>query len=139
MNKITEITSFDMTNDDIYCINNIVYDLKKLEIGVNIITLCGSTKFKQCFELTARELTLAGYIILQPGCFAHADGIHITDKQKIDLDVLHKEKIDMADAVVFLNSQHYMGDSTKSELQYSIDRKKPIVMLHNVITNANCK
>ena len=47
-----------------------------------VITLCGSTRFKQEFEQIARELTLAGHIVLMPGIFAHADGIELTEENK---------------------------------------------------------
>lgn len=38
-----------------------------------IITLCGSTKFKDEFMEAQKELTLEGHIVISVGCFGHAD------------------------------------------------------------------
>ena len=103
--------------------------IKSLNKDIKIITLCGSTKYKLWFEYITRILTLEGYIVIQPGVFAHADGIEITDEQKINLDELHKRKIDMCDLVVFLNVDNYIGTSTQSELDYSIKNNKLILFL----------
>ena len=98
-----------------------------------IITLCGSTKYKQEFEKANLNLTLAGKIILQPGCFAHYDNIYITDSQKIKLDLLHKEKILLSDCIYVINVDNYIGSSTKSEIDFAIENNKPIFYLNDNI------
>lgn len=55
-----------------------------------IITLCGSTRFKDAFMEVAKRLTLAGHIILMPAVFHHSDEMELTMEQKIQLDNLHK-------------------------------------------------
>jgi len=37
-----------------------------------IITLCGSTRFKDDFILVQKELTLQGYIVISVGLFGHS-------------------------------------------------------------------
>lgn len=111
-------------NNNIELGSNVETIIKSLGKDINIITLCGSTKYKLWFEYITRILTLENYIVLQPGVFAHADGIEITDEQKINLDNLHKKKIDICDLVVFVNVENYIGTSTQSELDYSIKNKK---------------
>ena len=37
-----------------------------------VITLCGSTKFKEDFMNVQRKLTLEGHIVISVGCFGHA-------------------------------------------------------------------
>jgi hypothetical protein len=96
-----------------------------------IITLCGSTKFKKDFEYTNMMLTLQGKIILQPGCFAHYDQIQITEEQKQNLDELHKRKIDISDAIYVINTNEYIGSSTKSEIEYAIKMNKPVFYMIN--------
>lgn len=91
-----------------------------------IITLCGSTKFKSSFDKMNLLLTLNNKIILQPGCFAHADNIEITEEQKIDLDKLHFEKIDLSDCIVVINEGKYIGSSTQNEINYAISTSKPV-------------
>lgn len=84
----------------------------------NIITLCGSTRFKDEFERVNKELTLAGNIVISVGCFGHAGDI-FTDEQKIMLDDIHKAKIDLADEIFVINVGGYIGNSTRSEIEYA--------------------
>lgn len=93
-----------------------------------IITLCGSTKFKEEFERVNRELTLAGNVVISVGCFGHS-GDSITDEQKVMLDEIHKQKIDMADAIFVINKDGYIGSSTKSEIEYAKAHDKVIYYL----------
>lgn len=90
-----------------------------------VITLCGSTKFKEEFERVNRELTLAGNVVISVGCFGHS-GDSITDEQKVMLDDIHKQKIDMADAIYVINKGGYIGESTKSEIEYAEKNKKKV-------------
>lgn len=89
-----------------------------------IVCLCGSTKFRAAFEAANKMETLAGRMVLSVGCFMHADAVPITPEQKINLDVLHKRKIDLADEIYVLNVGGYIGDSTKSEVRYAQEKGK---------------
>ena len=95
-----------------------------------VITLCGSTKFKDDFERVNRELTLAGNIVISVGCFGHA-GDTFTEEQKVMLDDIHKCKIDMADAIYVINKGGYIGASTKSEIQYAAYWGKQIIFMED--------
>lgn len=83
-----------------------------------IITLCGSTKFKDEILAWNRELTLCGAIVLMPGVFAHS-GDYITEWQKEELDQLHKRKIAMSDAIVVVDPNGYIGNSTREEIDFA--------------------
>ena len=93
-----------------------------------VITLCGSTRFKEDFERVNRELTLAGNIVISVGCFGHS-GDSFTEEQKIMLDDIHKQKIDMADAIFVINKNGYIGSSTKSEIKYAEEHNKEIIFM----------
>lgn len=95
-----------------------------------VITLCGSTRFKEDFERVNRELTLAGNIVISVGCFGHSGDV-FTETQKIMLDDIHKRKIDMADAIYVINKNGYIGESTKSEIAYAMERQKPIMFMES--------
>lgn len=90
-----------------------------------IVVLCGSTRYRDQFTTANRELTLAGYIVLAPGVFAH-HGDHITDTQKTELDALHRAKIDLADQVVVITPRGYVGDSTRAEIDYATATGTPV-------------
>lgn len=98
-----------------------------------VITLCGSTRFKNEFIEVQKELTLMGYIVISVGLFGHS-GDTITEEQKVMLDDMHKRKIDMADEIFVVNKNGYIGNSTKSEIEYAEKNKKPIRYLCNYTT-----
>ena len=95
-----------------------------------VITLCGSTRFKEDFERVNRELTLLGNIVISVGCFGHS-GDTFTEKQKVMLDDIHKRKIDMADAIYVINKDGYIGDSTRSEIKYAIAHGKQVILMED--------
>lgn len=94
-----------------------------------IITLCGSTRFKDEYLAVQRDLTLQGHIVLSVGLFAHADNEELTAEDKIRLDNLHKEKINMSDAIFVINKDGYIGESTYSEIDWANRMKKQIFFL----------
>jgi len=84
-----------------------------------IITLCGSTKFKEDFLKEAQRLTLEGHIILMPNVFGHADKVTLSYTQKMRLDELHKDKIMMSTAIFVINRNNYIGNSTQNEIRFA--------------------
>ena len=95
-----------------------------------VITLCGSTRFKEDFERINKELTLAGNIVISVGAFGHS-GDTFTKEQKIMLDDIHKRKIDMADAIYVINKDGYIGASTRSEIKYAIAHGKQVILMED--------
>lgn len=91
-----------------------------------VVTLCGSTKFKQAFELATLAESLAGRIVLSVACFTQADGLHLADKDKCLLDALHLAKISMADEILVINVGGYIGESTSEEIVYARSLGKPV-------------
>ena len=84
----------------------------------NVITLCGSTKFKEDFIKQQKRLTLEGNIVISVGLFGHAGDNEVwTEGTKEMLDDMHKRKIDMADEIFVINKNGYIGNSTKSEIE----------------------
>ena len=104
-----------------------------------VITLCGSTRFKDDFMRVQKELTLKGNIVISVGLFGYSDGDDIWNKMdeetlsktKEMLDDMHKRKIDMADEIFVINVGGYIGDSTKSEIEYAIKCGKKVNYLEN--------
>lgn len=94
-----------------------------------IITLCGSTKFKNDFIRVEEELSLAGSIVISLGLFGHADGKYntvITPEVKKMLDRNHLYKILISDAIYVINKGGYIGSSTKREIEYAEKHGKEI-------------
>ena len=106
-----------------------------------VITLCGSTRFKDAFMLAQKQLTLEGNIVISVGLFGHSGDQEVWEgmsedtltKTKIMLDDMHKRKIDMADEIFVINVGGYIGDSTKSEVAYAHSTGKAVRYLEEPV------
>lgn len=104
-----------------------------------VITLCGSTRFKDDFFEQQKRLTLEGNIVISVGLFGPAGDSEAWRKgTKEMLDDMHKRKIDMADGIFVINKGGYIGSSTKSEIEYAIKTGKTVdYMEDNISFNTN--
>ena len=98
-----------------------------------ITVLCGSTRFGSTFAEQNLRLTMAGHIVLSIGCDLRSDhelwfdlDAEAIEHIKGRLDELHKRKIDLADEVLVLNVNGYIGPSTRSEIEYAKTLGRPI-------------
>lgn len=98
-----------------------------------VVCLCGSTRFIEAYQQANLEETMAGRIVLSVGCDTKSDNELFADKSlgeleeiKMRLDYLHLRKIDLADEVLILNVDGYIGESTRRELQYAQQAGKKI-------------
>lgn len=94
-----------------------------------VVCLCGSTRFYDEFQQANYDLTMQGKIVLSVGFYPHAkaehghgEGVGHDSAEKVALDELHKRKIDLADRVLVLNVGGYIGESTRGEIEYAMDR-----------------
>lgn len=105
-----------------------------------VITLCGSTRFKDEFMEAQKRLTLERNIVISVGLFGHTGDNEVWDgmdegtlsKTKEMLDDMHKRKIDMADEIYVINVGGYVGDSTRSEIEYAKEHGKPVRYLEEI-------
>ena len=100
-----------------------------------IITLCGSTRFKDKFIEMQKKLTLEGYVVISVYVFGNCgdlDGVDNIDEIKNMLDDIHKRKIDISDEIFVLNVGGYIGDSTRSEIEYAKSLGKKIQYLETI-------
>ena len=97
-----------------------------------VITLCGSTKFKEQYIETQKRLTLEGNIVISVGLFSHSGDDEVwTEGTKDMLDDMHLRKIDMADEVFVINVGGYIGESTKREIAYAKENGKVVRFLED--------
>ena len=95
-----------------------------------VITLCGSTRFKEQFLEAQKRLTLDGNIVISVGLYGHSGDNEVwTEGTKEMLDDMHKRKIDMADAIYVINVGGYIGSSTRSEIEYAVKNGKTVYYL----------
>ncbi|MEH1787532.1 MAG: hypothetical protein V7L23_18645 [Nostoc sp.] len=94
-----------------------------------IVTLCGSTRFKDEFLEASKQLTARGVIVLSVGWFGHCEVGGIPDDVKQKVDELHFRKIDISDWVLVLDVNGYIGQSTNNEIEYALKKGKPVLLL----------
>ena len=98
-----------------------------------MITLCGSTRFKDEFLETQKRLTLEGNIVISVGLFGHSGDDEVwKEGTKEMLDNMHKRKIDMSDGIFVINVGGYIGESTRSEIDYAIKNGKTVEYLEPI-------
>lgn len=98
-----------------------------------VITLCGSTKFKEQYLEAQKRLTLEGNIVISVGLFGHSGDDEVwTEGTKAMLDDMHRRKIDMADEIFVVNVGGYIGESTRAEIQYAIENGKCVRYLEDI-------
>ena len=105
-----------------------------------MITLCGSTRFKEAFLREQKRLTLEGNVVISVGLFGHSGDNEVWEnmdegtltRTKQMLDEMHKQKIDMADEIFVINVDGYIGESTASEIEYAKRKGKKITYLEPI-------
>ena len=117
-----------VTFEEIPCVVQIVpitkfyIDIKQHSMvgKYKVITLCGSTKFKEQYLKAQKRLTLEGNIVISVGLFGHSGDDEVwTEGTKAMLDDMHKRKIDMGDEIFFINVGGYIGEITQNEIAYA--------------------
>ena len=107
---------------NLYPSPNLPIDIKQQSMvgKYKVITLCGSTKFKEQYLEAQKRLTLEGNIVISVGLFGHSGDDEVwTEGTKAMLDDMHKRKIDMADEIFVINIGGYIGESTRNEIAYA--------------------
>ena len=113
-----------------------------MSISMNriVITLCGSTRFKTEYNKINSQLTLKGIVVFSVGSFVRNKKFElkrgITEETIRILDQVHRWKIDLSDGILVLNKDGYIGDRTKSEIQYAKERKKNVFYLERPNLNS---
>ena len=98
--------------------------------GFKVITLCGSTRFKNEFLEAQKRLTLEGNVVISVGLFGHSGDDEVwTEGVKDMLDRQHLAKIDLADEIFVINVGGYIGESSRREIAYAEFRGKSIKYL----------
>lgn len=108
--------------------------------GYKVITLCGSTRFKDEFMEAQKRLTLQKCIVISVGLFGHSGDQEVWEnmdegtltKTKEMLDDMHRRKIDMADGIYVINVGGYIGSSTRGEIEYAKATGKTVEYLEPI-------
>lgn len=94
-----------------------------------IVCLVGSTRFFEAYQRANFEETMAGRIVLSVafcGGPVHGETMGITPEKKLLLDELHMRKIEMADEVLVVSVDGYIGESTRREIAHARELGKTV-------------
>ena len=101
---------------------------------MKVITLCGSLRFKNEMMAVAEKMALEGYCVLTP-VYPVSENIERTEEQLIKLKDAHFKRIELSDAILVVNINNYIGESTNLEIDYAKKLGKEIIYYTNLIGN----
>ena len=101
---------------------------------MKIITLCGSLKFQKEMMIVAEKMALEGYCILTP-VYPVLENMKATKEQLIKLKEVHFKRIELSDAILVVNINNYIGESTNLEIDYAKKSGKEIIYYTDLIEN----
>lgn len=99
---------------------------------MKIITLCGSLKFKNEMMIIAEKMALKGNCILTP-VYPVLENYERTNKQLEELKNAHFKRIEISDAILVVNVNNYIGNSTNLEIEYAKKLGKEIIYYMDLI------
>ncbi len=99
---------------------------------MKVITLCGSLKFKKEMMIVAEKIALEGNCIITP-VYPVLENYKRTDEQLEKLKDSHFKKIELSDAILVVNVNNYIGDSTNLEIEYAKKLGKEIIYYTDLI------
>lgn len=102
---------------------------------MKIITVCGSYKFKKEMTEITEKMTLKGNCMITPNELTKTDKNAYTEDEILMIDKMHKEKIKLSDAILVVNVNGYIGNSTNSEIEYAKSLNKEILYYTDIINN----
>ena len=94
---------------------------------MKVITVCGSYKFKKEMNEITERMALQGNCMLTPIELTKPNKEAYSKEEAMMIDKMHKEKIKLSDAILVVNVNGYIGDSTKSEIEYAKSLHKEIL------------
>lgn len=84
-----------------------------------VVTICGSSRFKDKIDEVNEQLTLSGCVVFSLGVWGGQKKEPLTDEVKNDLDSIHFSKIKASNRIIVVNVGSYIGFSTKREIAYA--------------------
>lgn len=101
---------------------------------MKIMTICGSLKFyKEMMEIT-EKMELQGNCMLVPIYNpSKSSKDDYTEEEALMLDKMHKERIKLCNAILVVNVNNYIGNSTRSEIEFAKSLNKEVIYYTDLI------
>ncbi|ALS37857.1 hypothetical protein ABID30_000475 [Enterococcus rotai] len=102
---------------------------------MNVITVCGSLKFKDEMMTLGLQMELAGHVILLPIFPINKTKEEFSEKELAILSNMHKEKIKLSDAILVIDIDSYIGNSTRNEIEFAHSLKKEVLYYTDLVND----
>lgn len=99
---------------------------------MKIITLCGSLRFQKEMMKVAEEMALKGNCILTP-VYPVLENSKRNEEQMQKLKEAHFKRIELSDAILVVNVNNYIGNSTNSEIEHAKKLGKEILYYTDLV------
>ena len=100
---------------------------------MKVITVCGSYKFKKEMVEITEKMTLQRNCVLMPNELTRHKKEEYTEEEARIIGGMHKEKIKLSDAILVVNVNDYIGESTKREIEYAKSLNKEILYYTDLV------
>lgn len=101
------------------------YNLRK------IVTMCGSIKYFDKMKENAKKLEIENqYAVLMP--IYYPLNHDLSEQDKNNLGEIHRRKIEISNSIFVVNIGGYIGNTTKSEIEYAKELGKEIMYLEHL-------
>lgn len=100
---------------------------------MKVITICGSLKFYEEMMKIAVQMELAGNVVLTPIIPINENKEDLTKEEVSILGKMHKKKIELSDAILVVNVNGYIGNSTKEEMEFARSLKKEVIYYTDLV------
>lgn len=97
---------------------------------MKVITICGSLRFENEMKYWSEKLELEGNCVLAV-IYPARSKESLSKEDEEQLGIAHKKKIDLSDAIFVINKNGYIGNSTRSEIDYARLHNKEVLFLEN--------
>lgn len=100
---------------------------------MKIITVCGSFKFMKEMMLITEKIGLQGNCMLTPVYPTKSGKDNYTEDEAKIAGQMHFERIKLADAILVVNVNDYVGESTKKEIEFAKSLGKEVMYYTELI------
>lgn len=93
-----------------------------------VVTICSSNGFRHRIPEIKKELTMQGYIVIDPVLFdtsINRDANFVKDNKSLLIE-MHKRRILMSDLIYVVNVGGYIGESVQHEIDFAIEHGKGV-------------
>lgn len=100
---------------------------------MKVITVCGSLRFQNEMSEIALKMELEGNCVLLPIFPINGNKDDYTEEEMTVLGKMHYERIKIADAILVVNVDNYIGNSTQKEIEFAKSLNKEIMYYTDLV------